>query len=46
VLKKKGVKIVLGILSILLIINIAASFYFYDLAIKRDVKEYLAGIKT
>ncbi|WP_349409984.1 alpha/beta hydrolase [Pseudalkalibacillus sp. SCS-8] len=44
-LKKKGVKFGIGLLSILLIINIAASFYFYDLAIKRDVKEFLAGNK-
>ncbi len=45
VIRKKGVKFGLGILIILLLIDIVASFYFYDLAIKRDVKEFLTGNK-
>lgn len=39
--QKKWLKIILGIISILLIINIIASFYFYNLAIERNVKDFL-----
>ncbi|WP_404451595.1 alpha/beta hydrolase [Virgibacillus necropolis] len=41
--KKKGLKLVIGILSILLIIDIVASFYFYNLAIERNTKDFLQG---
>ncbi|WP_188207002.1 alpha/beta hydrolase [Alkalibacillus aidingensis] len=39
--KKKWLKISLGLLSILVVINLVASHYFYDLAIKRDQKDFL-----
>lgn len=42
-MKKKWLKIVLGIISVLLIINIIAGFYFYNLAIERNVKDFLVG---
>ncbi|WLD94000.1 alpha/beta hydrolase [Alkalihalobacillus sp. AL-G] len=42
-LKKKWGTISLGLLSVFLIIDILASFYFYDLAIKRNVKDFLTG---
>lgn len=41
--KKKWLKIVLGLLSVLFIINIIASFYFYNLAIDRNQKDFLQG---
>ncbi|WP_430787969.1 alpha/beta hydrolase [Virgibacillus flavescens] len=41
--KNKIIKLLIGILSILLIINIAASFYFYNLAIERNTKDFLQG---
>ncbi|GAB3798708.1 alpha/beta hydrolase [Virgibacillus kimchii] len=41
--KKRWLKIGIGLLSILLIIDIAASFYFYNLAIERNVKDFLSG---
>lgn len=41
--QKKGLKIVIGLIIILLIINIAASFYFYNLAIDRNQKDFLQG---
>lgn len=41
--KKKWLKIILGIIGILLIINIVAGFFFYNLAIERNVKEFLQG---
>jgi len=41
--KKKWLKIILGIISILLIINIVAGFFFYNLAIERNVKDFLVG---
>lgn len=40
---KKWLKISLGIIAILLIINTVASVYFYNLAIKRNVKDFLVG---
>jgi uncharacterized protein len=43
VTKKKVFKITIALLSFLLIIDIIASFYFYDLAVKRNVKDFLAG---
>ncbi|MFA1819847.1 alpha/beta hydrolase [Virgibacillus oceani] len=39
--KKRWIKIGVGLLSILLIINMIASFYFYNLAIERNVKDFL-----
>ncbi|GEL76957.1 alpha/beta hydrolase [Tenuibacillus multivorans] len=39
--KKRWMKIGIGFLVTLLIINIIASFYFYDLAIKREQKDFL-----
>ena len=41
--KKKWLKIILGIISILLIINIVAGLYFYNLVIERNVKDFLVG---
>ncbi|WP_240508089.1 alpha/beta hydrolase [Virgibacillus indicus] len=41
--KKLWMKIGIGLLSILLIIDITASFYFYNLAIERNVKDFLVG---
>lgn len=41
--KKRWMKIVIGTLGVLLIIDVAASFYFYHLAIARNVKEFLQG---
>ncbi|MGP4106504.1 alpha/beta hydrolase [Virgibacillus sp. L01] len=43
--KKKWLKIIVGILSVLLIIDIIASFYFYNLAIDRNEKDFLQGNK-
>ncbi|MCP8615942.1 alpha/beta hydrolase [Salirhabdus salicampi] len=43
--KKRWVKIGVGIVFILLIINIIGSLYFYDLAIKREKKDFLQGNK-
>lgn len=42
-MKKRWLNIGLGFLSILLIIDIIASFYFYNLAIQRNVKDFLVG---
>src|SRR5690625_7843083 len=36
-------KIILGIISILLIINIVAGLFFYNLVIERNVKDFLVG---
>src|SRR5690625_4554262 len=41
--RKRWMKIILGTLSVLLIIDIIASFYFYNLAIARNVKKFLQG---
>ncbi|MFC4559082.1 alpha/beta hydrolase [Virgibacillus kekensis] len=41
--KKKWLKITLGIFAVLLLIDIIASFYFYNLAIDRNKKEFLQG---
>lgn len=41
--KKRWKKIIIGLLSVLLIIDIAASYYFYNLAIERNVKDFLVG---
>ncbi|MFD1040376.1 alpha/beta hydrolase [Virgibacillus byunsanensis] len=41
--KKKWLKIMIGIISVLLIIDIIASFYFYNLAINRGPKDFLQG---
>src|SRR5690625_2986187 len=41
--RKRFWKIVIGIISILLIIDIVASFFFYNLAIERNVKTFLQG---
>ncbi|WP_227001811.1 alpha/beta hydrolase [Virgibacillus necropolis] len=41
--KKRWLKLLIGILSILVIINIVASFYFYNLAIERNTKDFLQG---
>ncbi|TFJ92027.1 alpha/beta hydrolase [Lentibacillus salicampi] len=41
--RKTWVKIGIGILSVLLIIDIVASFYFYHLAIERGEKDFLQG---
>lgn len=41
--KKRGLKLLIGILSVLVIINIIASFYFYNLAIERNTKDFLKG---
>lgn len=41
--RKKVFKILIGIISILLIIDIVASFYFYNLAIDRNQKDFLQG---
>ena len=41
--KRRFRKIVIGIISILLIIDIVASFFFYNLAIERNVKTFLQG---
>src|SRR5690625_1992149 len=41
--KNKWLKIILGIISILLIINIVAGLYFYNLVIERNVKDFLVG---
>lgn len=41
--KKKIMKIFIGLIAILLIIDIVASFYFYNLAVARNVKDFLNG---
>lgn len=41
--RKKGLKIFLGIIIILLIIDVVASFYFYRLVINRGPKDFLVG---
>lgn len=41
--KKRWIKIVTGLVIILFSINIVASFYFYNLAIARNVKDFLQG---
>lgn len=41
--RKTWIRIGIGILSLLLIINIIASFYFYSLAIERGEKDFLNG---
>ncbi|MCG3418549.1 alpha/beta hydrolase [Oceanobacillus sp. GSFE11] len=41
--KKRIIGIGIGILSILLVIDIIASYYFYNLAIERNVKDFLQG---
>jgi uncharacterized protein len=43
--KKRWIKIGVGLLTILLIVDIIASFYFYNLAIERNVKDFLSGNK-
>lgn len=40
--KKRWLKIGIGLLSVLLIIDIILSFYFYNLAIERNVKDFLS----
>ncbi|MFZ3577379.1 alpha/beta hydrolase [Virgibacillus sp. DJP39] len=40
---KRWLKLLIGILSILVIIDIIASFYFYNLAIERNTKDFLQG---
>src|SRR5690625_6122397 len=42
--RKRFWKIVIGIISILLIIDIVASFFFYNLEIERNAKSFLQGI--
>lgn len=42
-MKKILLRIAIGILSVLLIIDIIASFYFYNLAVARNVKDFLQG---
>lgn len=39
--KKKWIWIILGVVLILLIINFAAAIFFYNLAIERNVKDFL-----
>ncbi|WP_229683244.1 alpha/beta hydrolase [Virgibacillus oceani] len=41
--RKKWLKITIGIVIVLLIINVIASFYFYNLAIDRNQKDFLQG---
>lgn len=41
--KKRRIKIILGLFGVLFIIDIVASFYFYNLAIERNVKDFLVG---
>lgn len=41
--KKSWIKLLIGILSVLVIIDIVASFYFYNLAIERNTKDFLQG---
>ncbi|MBY7142966.1 alpha/beta hydrolase [Virgibacillus sp. NKC19-3] len=41
--KKRWIKIGIGLFSVILIIDIIASFYFYNLAIERNVKDFLVG---
>jgi uncharacterized protein len=43
--KKRLIKIVTGLVIVLFIIDIVASFYFYDLAINRGPKDFLQGNK-
>ncbi|HLR09596.1 MAG TPA: alpha/beta hydrolase [Bacillota bacterium] len=43
--RNKWLIIVIGILCVLLTIDIVASFYFYNLAIKRGPKDFLQGNK-
>src|SRR5690606_22010868 len=45
VTRKRWLKICIGLLSVLLIIDITASFYFYNLVIKRNEKDFLVGNK-
>lgn len=40
---KTFIKIVVIVLSVILIVDIIASFYFYNLAIARNVKDFLKG---
>src|SRR5690625_4086982 len=40
---KTFIKIVVIVLSVILIVDIIASFYFYNLAITRNVKDFLKG---
>ncbi|MFC4024593.1 alpha/beta hydrolase [Oceanobacillus longus] len=44
-MKKKKIwkKIALGLIAVLLIIDIMLGFFFYDLAIERNVKDFLTG---
>ncbi|MGM8365773.1 alpha/beta hydrolase [Virgibacillus sp. W0181] len=41
--KKRWIKIIAGLFGVLLVIDIIASFYFYNLAIERNVKDFLQG---
>ncbi|GAB3060999.1 alpha/beta hydrolase [Virgibacillus ainsalahensis] len=41
--KKRWLIIGTGLFIVLLIINVAGAFYFYNLAIERNVKEFLTG---
>lgn len=41
--KKLWIKIGVGLIIVLFIIDIVAGFYFYNLAIKRNVKDFLVG---
>ncbi|MFD1361328.1 alpha/beta hydrolase [Lentibacillus salinarum] len=41
--RKRWLKIIIGIVSVALIIDIIASFYFYQLAIDRNQKDFLQG---
>lgn len=41
--KKLWIGIILGLFTVLLIINFAVGFYFYNLAIERNVKDFLTG---
>ncbi|HAM79976.1 alpha/beta hydrolase [Ornithinibacillus bavariensis] len=44
-MKKRIIKIITGLVVVLIIIDIVASFYFYDLAINRGPKDFLQGNK-
>ncbi|WP_337020344.1 alpha/beta hydrolase [Oceanobacillus massiliensis] len=41
--KNKWKKITAGLIGVLLIIDVIAGFYFYNLAIERNVKDFLTG---
>lgn len=41
--KKIGKKIAVGLISVLLIIDVMLGFFFYNLAIERNVKDFLTG---